>query len=79
MRNGVKEIIKKYNEKIDNGNYSFRKMIKQNKNLLKGVNTSTGALSAIQAIGQMIGQTNELLADVKRIIKRSTKIICYFI
>lgn len=75
MRNGVKEIIKKYNEKIDNGNYSFRKNdLNRTQNLLKGVNTSTGALSAIQAIGQMIGQTNELLADVKELLKNQQKL-----
>lgn len=75
MRDEVKQATAKINQKSRNGYTDKEVDLKQLKEKAKAINSASGQLQVLQAIGASISQTNELLIDVKEILRDQNNLI----
>lgn len=75
MKNDVRKATAKLNAKSKKG-YSLRKddLIKL-KEKIKNLNKADGEVAVIQALGHLAGQTNEILIDIKDILRDQNNLI----
>ncbi|MBS9776396.1 MAG: hypothetical protein KGV57_04865 [Fusobacterium sp.] len=75
MRDDVKKATAKLNAKSRNG-YSLRKDdLNRLKDLIKNINNADGEVAVLQALGHLTGQTNQILIDIKDILRDQNNLV----